>query len=589
MHLPLTFPCKDIYEKVNTTLEGLAVKDRLEGSPDFLEDQQDDDDDDEDDDDGDGGDDKPKKSKITNRAERQEEEFDRMMNEMNIKLDKEKSDKVEVVGELPIPPPDGEPPYDEPEHHSMGKPGDGIIYLSDIGEHVKLDKRGRPYRVCPDGRKEVRGSPRPKSSYSPEEWRALSAKERDVIIRRGKLEAEAEKLKEIKLKKEKEKKAKAEAVEKKKKSDASSHKDPPKGESRKKKKKKNNKDSKESSGKDGSKDAAAGVGIFQGEWVGIPATREPRKLNHVRDHGGRVGVSATRDANDLINFKKYHNASPTAPSETSTNIPSDDDGQEFLNEWDEWSEHEVGNGPRAHWEDVHYDFNTGKIVTPAKAAPTASTSKDSDGKSKVKHFVSSIPCMPCVHQDRGHREKFGQSEMRFGKLYNAMVSRPVGRKEMMEDPDAKASMRNEWLGQHKQGVYDFSIVREYDDVVAEAKREGKEVHMARVHGICVEKNYQLPKGSPGRKFKGRGVLLGNQVKNQHWEAAFFQDLGNSPATFEASRWADFYGCIPGHNVKLADAMQAYIQARLTGPPCWVELPEDAWPDDIDIRKFSEDR
>ena len=38
VHLPLTFPCKDIYEKVNTTLEGLAVKDRLEGSPDFLED-----------------------------------------------------------------------------------------------------------------------------------------------------------------------------------------------------------------------------------------------------------------------------------------------------------------------------------------------------------------------------------------------------------------------------------------------------------------------------------------------------------------------------------------------------------------------
>ena len=154
--------------------------------------------------------------------------------------------------------------------------------------------------------------------------------------------------------------------------------------------------------------------------------------------------------------------------------------------------------------------------------------------------------MPCVHQDLEHREKFGQGEIRFGKLYNAMVSRPVGRKEMMEDPDAKASMRNEWLGQHKQGVYDFSIVREYDDVVAEAKREGKEVHMARVHGICVEKNYQLPKGSPGCKFKGRGVLLGNQVKNQHWEAAFFQDLGNSPATFEASRWADFYGCIPGH-------------------------------------------
>ena len=64
-------------------------------------------------------------------------------------------------------------------------------------------------------------------------------------------------------------------------------------------------------------------------------------------------------------IKKRDATSPSAPSETSTNVPSDDDGQEFLNEWDEWSEHEVGNGPRAHWEDVHYDFNTGKVTAPA--------------------------------------------------------------------------------------------------------------------------------------------------------------------------------------------------------------------------------
>ncbi|CAL1159376.1 unnamed protein product [Cladocopium goreaui] len=125
------------------------------------------------------------KGKITNRVELQEEEFNCMMDEMNVKLDTEKSDEVEVVGEPP---------------------------------------------------------------------------ERDVIIRRGQLEAEAEKLKEIKLKKEKEKKAKAEAAEK-----NSSHKDPPKDGSRKKKKK-SNKESKESSGKDGSKDAAAGVGTLRGDW-----------------------------------------------------------------------------------------------------------------------------------------------------------------------------------------------------------------------------------------------------------------------------------------------------------------------------------
>ena len=75
------------------------------------------------------------------------------------------------------------------------------------------------------------------------------------------------------------------------------------------------------------------------------------------------------------------------------------------------------------------------------------------------------------------------------------------------------------------------------------------------------------------------------MKNQHWEAAFFQDLGNSPASFEASRWADFYGCLPGHAVKLADAIQAYIQAKLKGPLCWVELPTDAWPPEIQYWKF----
>ena len=31
-------------------------------------------------------------------------------------------------------------------------------------------------------------------------------------------------------------------------------------------------------------------------------------------------------------------------------------------------------------------------------------------------------------------------------------------------------------------------------MVAEAKKNKKEVHMGRVHGICVEKNYQLPEG-----------------------------------------------------------------------------------------------
>ena len=65
-----------------------------------------------------------------------------------------------------------------------------------------------------------------------------------------------------------------------------------------------------------------------------------------------------------------------------------------------------------------------------------------------------------------------------------------------------------------------------------------------------------------RKFKGRGVLLGNQVKNQSFEAAMFQDLGNSPASFEASRWADFLGCHDGWDAQMADAVGLNCHLRL---------------------------
>ena len=133
-------------------------------------------------------------------------------------------------------------------------------------------------------------------------------------------------------------------------------------------------------------------------------------------------------------------------------------------------------------------------------------------------------------------------------------------------------------------VFDFTTTREYDDVVAEAKKKGEKVHMARIHGLIYEKNYQLKEDDPARKFKGRGVLLGDQVKDQNMEAALFQDLGNSPATFDASRWADYYGCLPGHDVQMADAIQAYIQAKLSGV-YWVELPDEAWHPSANRHKF----
>ena len=75
------------------------------------------------------------------------------------------------------------------------------------------------------------------------------------------------------------------------------------------------------------------------------------------------------------------------------------------------------------------------------------------------------------------------------------------------------------------------------------------------------------------------------MKNQSFEAAMFQDLGNSPASFEASRWADFLGCHDGWDVQMADTVQAYIQATLRGTPCWIELPPEAVPGECKWGKY----
>ena len=69
-------------------------------------------------------------------------------------------------------------------------------------------------------------------------------------------------------------------------------------------------------------------------------------------------------------------------------------------------------------------------------------------------------------------------------------------------------MRREWQNLRDKKVLDDTTVREWKDVVAEARRRGKEVHMGYLFGICVEKTSDLKPGDPARKCKYRGLFKG---------------------------------------------------------------------------------
>ena len=129
----------------------------------------------------------------------------------------------------------------------------------------------------------------------------------------------------------------------------------------------------------------------------------------------------------------------------------------------------------------------------------------------------------------------------------------------------------------KSGCWDEAVVRPRAKVMAEARKNNAILHFGTMFGICVERGSELGKNDANRKFKGRYVFRGNDVKDQKWEAAMFQELCSSPAAMEASKSTDFYGCLPGYACHQADVEQAYTQALMSGTETLVTLPRGKWP------------
>ena len=118
-----------------------------------------------------------------------------------------------------------------------------------------------------------------------------------------------------------------------------------------------------------------------------------------------------------------------------------------------------------------------------------------------------IPAMPCVANYKGepHRPKIVPFNSHNWTVLRACVARPVGRKEVLESPPARAAMKAEWDRLRNKMVWDEDKVRECSDVTREAQRGNVELNFGYLFGICVEKNSELPPLHPKRKFKGRVV------------------------------------------------------------------------------------
>jgi hypothetical protein len=192
--------------------------------------------------------------------------------------------------------------------------------------------------------------------------------------------------------------------------------------------------------------------------------------------------------------------------------------------------------------------------------------------------------MPTFQKSFEHRDKL----LNETPWFNAMIARPVCRKEVDSNPKAQEAVLKEWERLRDQGTWDEKEVREWREVAQRVKSKGIKAHVGRIFEIVVEKGSELPLDHPARKFKGRVVYQGSNVRDEYGANAIFNELSSCPANMQAGKACDAYGLIEGHDEELCDAVQAYIQADLGTTlrladgniqqvETWVRIPKNRQP------------
>ena len=210
-------------------------------------------------------------------------------------------------------------------------------------------------------------------------------------------------------------------------------------------------------------------------------------------------------------------------------------GVDLINDEDEWC------NVRRHNKKTSFKWIGQTEFT---ILPTSPTSDEASGP------LPEFPAMPTtVDGSLEHRENntfdYPDTVEEITELM-AMIARPAGRKELLSNPKAQASLDVEREKLMKKKAWDMASVREWEDVSREAKKKGKKAHVGEVFEICVETGSELPANDPLRKFKGRTVFQGNNARDENSDSALFSELGSSPATIEAGKTLNAYSHAPGN-------------------------------------------
>jgi hypothetical protein len=168
----------------------------------------------------------------------------------------------------------------------------------------------------------------------------------------------------------------------------------------------------------------------------------------------------------------------------------------------------------------------------------------------------------------------------------ALVHTPVPMKEAFQIPAARKAVDDEWekLGPRGRRAWVLESVQPKAKVIADAKKNGVTVHFANLMDLCHVKNSELPEAM--RKFKGRLVLRGDNVKDEDGFYAAFSEQGTSASNLAAAKFLDAIARGQDCDGETSDAVGAYTQVVLDDfkdegeirhIETWISLPPSRRP------------
>ena len=157
----------------------------------------------------------------------------------------------------------------------------------------------------------------------------------------------------------------------------------------------------------------------------------------------------------------------------------------------------------------------------------------------------------------------------------------------IKNSSCKGSSGEKWEKLEKIRALQLTKVRNKKNVIDEARNKGRKFLFSSLMDLCHLKNSELD--PQFQKYKGRGVLRGDIVKDDSGSYAVFTEQGSSASQMTAAKVMDTLSRLPGCSGQAADEVSAYTQVKMEYAPqllkirrsecpdIWIRLPRHKWP------------